>query len=274
MSQFDANANFGGGGYMPSSQATQTTEQGSSTAKGRDSKGLLPLTVKQISQACIKNEDKANFVVDGVEVHTVNLVGLVFNMAARVTEYNWILDDGTGRIECQRWINDNIDTLEMAEIKDGMYVEIHGNLKSFQGKRILVAFSVRPVTDFNQVAYHFIECIYVHCHNTKSQGQGSNSAQPQTTNAAIASGPSSYQTAPSYQISGHPIANGIPAGIPGRVLEMLSTHSARDQGLHVQEIAKHLKLPVQKIREAAKHLEDEGMAYNTIDDDHYRSSTH
>ncbi|MCL7043229.1 hypothetical protein MKW94_012755 [Papaver nudicaule] len=270
MSQFDANANFGGGGYMPSSQATQTTEQGSSTAKGRDSKGLLPLTVKQISQACIKNEDKANFVVDGVEVHTVNLVGLVFNMAARVTEYNWILDDGTGRIKCQRWINDNIDTLEMAEIKDGMYVEIHGNLKSFQGKKILVAFSVRPVTDFNQVAYHFIECIYVHCHNTKSQGQGSNSAQPQTTNATIANGPSSYQTAPSYQISGHPSSGGIPS----RILDFLvmPENIGLEKGIHLDEIARYIKVPAENIKNVIKGLEEEGVVYTTVDEWHFKSS--
>lgn len=27
----------------------------------------------------------------------------------------------------------------------------------------------RPVTDFNEIASHFIECIYVHIYNTKSR---------------------------------------------------------------------------------------------------------
>jgi hypothetical protein len=39
----------------------------------------------------------------------------------------------------------------------GSYVRVYGNLRSFQGKTNVVAFSVRPVTDFNEVTYHSLE---------------------------------------------------------------------------------------------------------------------
>ncbi|KAI3990565.1 hypothetical protein MKX01_022865 [Papaver californicum] len=268
-SQFDGNAAFSGGGYMPS-QATQTTEYGVSSAKNRDAAGLLPLTVKQISESYITSEDKANFVVDGVDVNNVTLVGMVFNKLERVTDVTFTLDDGTGRIDCQRWINESVDSKEMAQINNGAYAEIHGNLKGFQGKKHFMAFSVRPVTDFNQVAYHFIECMYVHRHNTKSQGQGSNPAQPQTTTAAITNGSSSYQTATSNQFHGQP--NSV--GIDQKIIDYLSipAHMGRDTGIPMEELVQHLKVPLEKIREAIRNLEDNGMVYSTIDEFHYKSS--
>ncbi|RZC71108.1 hypothetical protein C5167_034329 [Papaver somniferum] len=267
--QFDGNVAFSGGGYMP--QATQTTEHGgASSAKNREASGLLPLTIKQISDSYNASEDKANFVVDGVDVNNITLVGMVFNKAERVTEVAFTIDDGTGRINCNRWVHESIDSKEMEQINDGEYAEIHGNLKGFQGKKQFVAFSVRPVTDFNQVAYHFIECMYVHCQNSKSQGQGSNPAQPQTTSAAITNGSSSYQTAPSNQFHGQP--NSV--GIDQKILDYMSTtaNMAREQGVSVQELAQYLKVPLEKIRGAMQHLEEDGLAYSTIDEFHYKSS--
>ncbi|KAF8400290.1 hypothetical protein HHK36_013587 [Tetracentron sinense] len=112
-SQFDGNAAFSGGGFMPS-QATQNADYGASPAKNRDTQGLLPLTVKQMNEAFLSSDDKSNFVVDGVDV---TLVGIVFNKAERVTDVTFTIDDGTGRIDCHRWVNEAVDTKEMEEIQ-------------------------------------------------------------------------------------------------------------------------------------------------------------
>ncbi|KOM51879.1 hypothetical protein LR48_Vigan09g053800 [Vigna angularis] len=39
--------------------------------RNRDAQSLLPLTVKQIYDALRTNDDKANFIVDGVDVNNV-----------------------------------------------------------------------------------------------------------------------------------------------------------------------------------------------------------
>ncbi|KAF8389381.1 hypothetical protein HHK36_026076 [Tetracentron sinense] len=121
-SQFDDNSAFSGGGFMPS-QATQPADYGVSPAKNRDTQGLFPLAVKQMSEAYLSSDDKSNFVVDGVDV---NNVGMVFNKAERVTDVTFTIDDGTGRIECHRWVNEAVDTKEMEAIQNGMYVRIQG----------------------------------------------------------------------------------------------------------------------------------------------------
>ena len=36
---------------------------------------------------------------------------------------------------------------------------------SFNERRSVVAFHIKPVTDFNQVTHHFLQAIYVHLYN-------------------------------------------------------------------------------------------------------------
>ncbi|KAG5540369.1 hypothetical protein RHGRI_020560 [Rhododendron griersonianum] len=98
-SQFDANSAFNGGGFTSS----QSTDHGSSPAKGRDTYGLVPVTVKQISEASDSGDDKSNFVINGVDVANVTLIGMVSKKAERVTDVSFTIDDGTGQIHCNRW---------------------------------------------------------------------------------------------------------------------------------------------------------------------------
>ncbi|XP_058207788.1 replication protein A 32 kDa subunit B isoform X4 [Rhododendron vialii] len=270
-SQFDGNAAFAGGGFMPS-QTTQTADPSFSAAKNRDTQPLLPLTVKQISQAFQATDDKSNFIIDGVDVNNVTLVGMVFNKAERVTDVSFVIDDGTGRIDCNRWVNEAVDTKEVEAISDGMYVRVHGHLKGFQGKKQLTVFSIRPLTDYNEMPYHFVECMYVHNYNTKSRLQGSVPTQ-NMPNSAVATPSNSYQAAPPNQYTGHYGIDGV-KGIAQLVFDYLQQPSclSLEKGLHVNEIAQQLSMPVEKISESIKFLEEDGLVYSTIDDYHFKST--
>uniref|UniRef100_A0A5B7AML7 Putative replication protein A subunit A isoform X1 n=1 Tax=Davidia involucrata TaxID=16924 RepID=A0A5B7AML7_DAVIN len=271
-SQFDGNAAFSGGGFMPS-QATQTADPSFSPAKNRDTQPLLPLTVKQIREAFQSSDDKSNFLIDGVDVNNVTLVGMVFNKAERVTDVSFVIDDGTGRIDCNRWVNEAVDTKEMEGILNGMYVRVHGHLKGFQGKRQLVVFSIRPVTDYNEIAYHFVECIHVHFHNTRLRLQSGVPTPAHMPNSALSTPSKGYQGAPPNQFSGQYSFDGL-KGIDQMVIDYLQQPSclAREKGVHRDELAQQLKIPVEKIMESIKSLEDEGLIYSTIDECHYKST--
>ncbi|KAA8522761.1 hypothetical protein F0562_009077 [Nyssa sinensis] len=305
-SQFDGNAAFSGGGFMPS-QATQTADLSFSPAKNRDAQALLPLTVKQISEAFQSSDDKSNFLIDGVDVNNVTLVGMVFNKAERVTDVSFVIDDGTGRIDCNRWVNEAIDTKEMEGILDGMYVRVHGHLKGFQGKRQLVVFSIRPVTDYNEIACHFVECIYVHFYNTRLRKLQSGAPAPAYMPHSAPNTPSKgYQGAPPSQFAGQYSIDGL-KGIDQKVIDYLQQPSclAREKGVHWEELAQQLNIPLEKImylsvslslslmctcmqkiflfnfplylfwgfdRGSIKSLEEEGLIYSTIDECHYKST--
>ncbi|XP_048547205.1 replication protein A 32 kDa subunit A-like, partial [Triticum urartu] len=52
---------------------------------------------------------------------------------------------------------------------NGMYVAVIGSLKGVRHKKCATAFAVRPITDYNEVTLHFIQCVRMHIQNTKSK---------------------------------------------------------------------------------------------------------
>lgn len=258
---------------MPS-QATQTADQSFAPAKSRDSQSLLPLTVKQINEAFLSSDDKSNFLIDGVDVNNVKLVGMLFEKTERVTAVSFVLDDGTGRIDCHRWVNEAVDTREMEQLLNGMYVKVHGHLKGFQGKKQLMVYSVRPITDYNEVPNHFAECIYVHCYNTKQRKlQDAGQVPGHIPNSSVNTPSKGFQSNPSNQFSVQYDMDGV-KGIDKMVLNYLQQPSciAREKGVHRNELAQQLNLADQQISQAIDALESEGLIYSTIDEHHYKST--
>ncbi|KAI3782219.1 hypothetical protein L2E82_12256 [Cichorium intybus] len=272
-SQFDGAAAFSGGGFMPS-QATQTTDPAPSAySKNRDVQTLIPLTVKQISKALQSSDDKVNFLIDGVDVNNVKMVGMLVNKAERVTDVSFVLDDGTGRIDCNRWVNEPVDTKEMEAILEGMYVRVHGQLKGFQGKKQLVVFGIKPVTDFDEITHHFVECIYVHSYNTKLMKQQASTSSNQSHMPTSGVNTQSYQTAPSNQFTGQYVADGL-QGVEKMVVDYLQLPGslARESGVHQGELVAQLGIPLEKILVAIEGLVAEGLVYSSIDDCHFKST--
>jgi replication factor A2 len=62
---------------------------------------LIPLSVKQILGA---NIDDDTFRVDGAELSTIKLVGMVDQVNEHETNFTFKLSDGSGVIECKQWI--------------------------------------------------------------------------------------------------------------------------------------------------------------------------
>ncbi|XP_062222671.1 replication protein A 32 kDa subunit B-like [Phragmites australis] len=259
----NANSLFGGGGFMPS-QSTAVPESGGGgggLSKGRSGQTLLPLTVKQIMDAAQASDDKSNFSVNGIEVSTVRLVGRMLNKVERVTDVAFTLDDGTGRIDVNRWENESSDTKEMDDVMDGNYVVVNGGLKGFQGKRHVIAYSVRRVTNFNDVTHHFLHCIHVHLELTRSKPHvNANIGTPNHANQV---------RLPNNQALGNTTGNDLSS----LVMSVFHDPSVIDleHGLTVEYVKDRLKLPEEVIRKVIQEHVDIGNIYNTIDDYHFKS---
>eukprot|EP00249_Psilotum_nudum_P036570 c8027_g1_i1 orf=121-1023(+) len=284
---------FSGGGFMPTQSATQQTADPFSPARrsGSQHTGLLPLTVKQMSSATQKPADDT-FYVDGVDVNNVTLVGMVFEKEEKVTDVSFSLDDGTGRIEVKRWIDgqDTHESMEMSSIRNGAYVRVHGHLRSFQGRRNVVAFSVRPITDFNEITFHFIECVFVHLSNLKSTGVTSTPATASTP--YVGHNPVMNTSAFGGSRTGPQNVGGIgnynqymppPASASGssmgeiykRVQAIFEEPAslAPEAGLHIDEVARRMPgFSKKQVKDAVEFLVNEGVIYSTIDDDHFKST--
>ncbi|KAG5225769.1 replication family protein [Salix suchowensis] len=265
-SQFDGSAAaFMGGGFMPT-QSAHPPSDSSSISKNRETRCLFPLTVKQINN--LASNDESNFIIDGAEVNNVTIVGRVSHKEDKASEHTFLVDDGTGQIECTKWVQESLDTEQMGEILVGMYVRVHGHLRGLQGRRFLNVFSIRPVTDFNEIPSHFIECIYVHFYNTRLRGV---TAQPPVANST--STPlKGYQAAPPYQSSVYSSADGL-NNVSQMILNFLQQPAyLSTEGAHYDVIARQLNIPTNKLKEELQILVDNGLIYTTINDDYYKST--
>ncbi|ESR66601.1 Replication protein A 32 kDa subunit B [Citrus sinensis] len=233
--EFDGAAAFAGGGFMPS-QATTVPDPSSSFSKNRNVRTLLPMTVKQLSELSSNDESSAS--IDGADVNTITVVGIVCDMQDKEPQFIFLIDDGTGRIECSRWAHEQMEFNEVNQISKGMYVRVYGHLKAFQDKRSLNAYSLRPIIDFNEITSHFVECIYVQLYNTRLRY--------------------SFDEGKS---------------IDQMVLDFLRRPEflANNNGVHRNVISQQLNLPMDKLMEALESLNENSLVYS-IDEFHYKSA--
>lgn len=274
---------------MPSSQpdfspsqltSSQNAAADSTTpSKMRGASSTMPLTVKQVvdAQQSGTGEKGAPFVVDGVEMANIRLVGMVNGKVERTTDVTFTLDDGTGRLDFIRWVNDASDSSETAAIQNGMYVAVIGSLKGLQERKRATAFSIRPITDFNEVTLHFIQCVRMHIENTKLKA-GSPARTSSSMGVSVSNGFSESSTPTSLKSNPAPVtsgANGSDTDLNTQVLNIFKepANLESEHGVHVDEVFRRFKLPKEKIMEAIKYNEDGGLLYSTIDDFHYKSAS-
>jgi len=176
---FNANQFAGQGGFINNSPtgADSPTSESPSTKKksGATNQSLVPVTVKQLLNATQAHAEDG-FKIDGKELNQITLIGFVHKIHSLSTNVNLIVEDGTGTIEVRIWLDqeDQQDhqAQKRANWREGIYVRVIGHLRSFHNKRSIVAFRIIPVTDFNELTYHFLESIYVHLYNLKGPVQG------------------------------------------------------------------------------------------------------
>ncbi|KAE8796419.1 Replication factor A protein 2 [Hordeum vulgare] len=177
---------FSGTALMPSERAGAPDYSAAGAATPSPSKsrnprysGCVPSTVLHISRSLAASAADHGggggdpvFSIDGVETSNVRVLGRVVSMSSRETDVSFTLDDGTGKIDLVRWINDETDARDAAFIQHGVYVRVHVNIMGFQAQKHGFARSIRPITNFNEVVLHFIECMHVHMENTQTKMQG------------------------------------------------------------------------------------------------------
>ncbi|XP_020113245.1 replication protein A 32 kDa subunit A-like [Ananas comosus] len=260
-------------GAFASSQSTQNPD--SSSSKNRGATPRPPVTLKRLIEAYQSSDDKSSVVVDGINATNFRIVGLVMNKRERATDVTFTIDDGTGRMDFLRWVNDASDTNETAIIQNGMYVNVIGSITGFQERKRASAFSVRPVIDYNQVALHFIECIYMHLKNAKSEvGSSASTSSTLVTGTPLSNGLKELHSQVSNQVSGQSGVSGSETDIYKLVLDVFQEPAslANEHGLHVDEVVRRLGLPSNKIKEAIDYHVDVGHIYSTIDDYHFKSA--
>ena len=126
--------------------------------KATEEQTLIPVTIRMILNS------SQTFLEDGREPQNVKLIAAVRSVEKSSTAYNYELEDGTGLISVKEWV-DNADTLEVQQLREEaatehQYIRIVGKMQEYEGKKQLVAYSVRKCRDVNEMTYHFLEVVH------------------------------------------------------------------------------------------------------------------
>lgn len=265
---------FGGGGWVPSQAAGGSAQKPNAGAAG-SKMSLRALTAKQISMALLEGDRSAEGItLDGQPVHTFTVVGRIKRVDEQSLIRQYHIYDGTGTISVKSWKENEADSTsaeaaQQAELREGVYVRANGHLT--RGDAGANVFMVRPITDHNEVTYHFLQCIFQHLHLAKDSAPGSvpGAAAPQV---------GGYQPAA-------PMGGAVPAGggfggdsgmNPNQraVLDLMLSmpENNTDTGCNINQVAAASsgRYSPAAVRALIAELSDMGHLYSTVDDDHYK----
>ncbi|CAI5961285.1 unnamed protein product [Closterium sp. NIES-65] len=222
---------------------------------------LFPVTVREIANAGVRDTTENSLFINGHDATNMVLVGKVARRDDHETDVSIVLDDSTGKIEVRRWIDRDTNELATLEtVRPGAYVRVHGHVRLQNNKRYVIAHAVRPVTDFNEVTFHFLDAIFVYLH-TRKTGGGADGTE------ASPNQPPQRPQQPAY----NQCESSLSALYPSTCLFTLCRNI--QQGIHHQQVAQSMPdVSPQEIRSTVEFLVMEGLLYSTIDEDHFRST--
>lgn len=274
------------GGYADSSMAGGYTQSpggfaSPSLSQGGERKGrtratqIIPCTVSQLMSASQADE---TFKVGDVEVAQITLVGIIRSTDKSMTNIQYKVDDMTGApMDVKQWVDTEDPSVDSTVLPPGTYVKVSGNLRSFQNHRSVVAFSVRPLEDMNEITSHMLEVVHAHMALSK----------PQTTSSAAGGGMTSNIASLSRSNIGNKgTVGGMGGGYAGatdmvnnglspsqnQVLSLIRS-CPNQHGISIQDIKQRLSgISISVIKQAVEFLSNEGHIFSTIDEDHYKST--
>mmetsp|Transcript_31616 Transcript_31616/g.38954 ORF Transcript_31616/g.38954 Transcript_31616/m.38954 type:complete len:304 (-) Transcript_31616:305-1216(-) len=270
----------GGGGFMTSSQTMNT----GSPSRGGDKKrvdSVFPVTVKQLVVDATSTNDL--FILDGCEISKVWLYGRVSKIDIKPVQVTYTIDDGTGAIDCTVWINEQTDNTvaqdQRENIKEDMYVKVHGQVRTFNGKKTVSTFAIRQVEDSNEIIHHYLEVIATHLQVSKgplnpklaqnhpqTAATSHNMQDVQFGNNPVASGSNMNQT-DDY--------DGEFTHLQRVVLNAFQEDVHSDHGRNITQVVQMLQsqsISEMDVKKTIIELQDDGHLYSTVDDQHFKTT--
>jgi len=237
--------------------------------KFSDRNDVTPVNVKLAFQDAVQ-AGEGTFELRGRELSEVVLVGTLRGVEAKMTNIAFTLGDEScdDLVEVIKWSDADAASGAVAVppgMEEGALVMVHGKLRTFQGKRSIMAHSVRLVTDPAEVEYHkaYMKFAEVHADKAAEREKGAAAGGPPGM-MGLRKGPSIVVAAPS---------NGMDA-CQTTVMNTFNERGTDDNGLHKNEVVQLLSgvFKPDEVLSAIDYLVNEGHCYSTIDDDHFRST--
>ncbi|XP_026172602.1 replication protein A 32 kDa subunit [Mastacembelus armatus] len=262
---YSESSSVGGYTQSPGGFASPALSQGGERKGRTRATQIIPCTVSQLMSA--SQSDEA-FKVGDVEVAQVTIVGVIRSTDKSMTNIQYKVDDMTGApMDVKQWVDTEDPSVDSTVLPPGTYVKVSGNLRSFQNHRSVVAFSIRPLEDMNEITSHMLEVVQAHMALGKPQTMpgargGMTSDITPMSRPAMGGG---------YAGANDMTNNGLSAN-QNQVLSLI--RSCPDpQGISIQDLKQRLSgISLTVIKQAVEFLSNEGHIFSTIDEDHFKST--
>ncbi|XP_062254832.1 replication protein A 32 kDa subunit isoform X1 [Platichthys flesus] len=263
-----------GGGYTqsPGGFASPSMSQGGDKKRTRANQ-IIPCTVSQLMSAAQAEE---SFRVGDVEVAQVTFVGVIRSTDKSMTNIQYKVDDMTGApMDVKQWVDTEDPGVDSTVLPPGTYVKVSGNLRSFQNNRSVVAFSVRPLEDMNEITSHMLEVVQAHMALSKPQSTSAGGGMSSNITPMMKSDMGNKGTmggmGGSYSGATDLTKNGL-SGNQNQVLSLIRS-CPEPQGISIQDLKQRLSgISLTVIKQAVEFLSNEGHIFSTIDEDHFKST--
>lgn len=150
----------GGGGFMMPSRDSENVDRNAGPVYKQH---ITPVTIKQLNEAERSNSGD-NFVLNGAQLSTVTVVGVIQKMETLSTNIEFVVNDFTGSLSMKFWLDGDEKPYKVTERlawKTGTFIRAHGSIQSISGINTLIAVGIRPLEDFNELTFHRLEVIQV-----------------------------------------------------------------------------------------------------------------
>ncbi|CAM9377411.1 unnamed protein product [Phaeothamnion confervicola] len=305
----------GGGGFIQGANGSPGYPDGSPAGGGgggggaggrvnKEKQTIIPLTIRMIVNAK-QDQPDGKFMVDNCELQQVKIVGFIRDVVAMSTNSSYIVEDGTGLLDC-RMFHDSDESEQEVERRDALvqhtFVRVYGSVRFFDGKASdaygtmhMTVNNIRPIEDTNELTYHALEVIYVHLLHTRGplnapaggaaagggfavggggfgMGGGGGFRQPQ------------FGGSPQQQsFNGGGMGMGIGGGGDGmmaftakqQMVVECFTGGGGETGISIQTAVQQLGprgVTAAEVREIVGQLAGEGHLYSTTDEEHFKST--
>jgi replication factor A2 len=266
-----------GGGFDTTANNNNNNSQSPSSNKPRRSYDEQSIQAVTISMALAARPDASGRLVfeNNRPLHHVKIVGAIRSVEDHSTNALYQIEDGTGLIDVKQWADQQNDSAAAMELRErtkqeNIYVKVVGQIKDYDGKKMIVAESVRPLATGNELAHHMIEVVYEATRaGTANATQQLSYGMPMSGVGFSAGGgglglPSSM-AARSAMTGNNPAADAV--------LHFFRINSERSEvGTTIYSCVSSLagKYSESQIREAINELSMEGVLYSTVDEESFK----
>ncbi|CAH1169892.1 unnamed protein product [Phaedon cochleariae] len=250
--------NTTGGGFL-----NNTNTQADTPAKKegvRRLQSIVPVVVRQI-----RDSPGDEFKLFGMSTQILHVCGILRHFEVLSTKATYTIEDHTGEIKAIWWLeNDEDNTPNLPNVKEGSYVQVFGSLRNQDGDKILMVLRMFPVDDANVITNHLLQVIHTRLAAESMMKNSESTIKANNPGAELANSMSFMNDNPTDSGMG-----GLTT-LQEKVYKILQTNKTQ-QGMDRATLLSNFNANQHRqVNEALEFLNNEGHAYSTVDNDHFK----